>query len=189
MDIPVISIIDDDELVRDAVQGLVRSLGYVAAGHASAEEYLRSNEHGTASCLITDIQMPGMSGVDLQAKLIAEGNFTPIIFMTAFDNENIRARVLKAGAFGYLKKPFDEQVLVRYLEEALKTRGNCQLHCFRVLWLSAKASRSARRSRSNSSRRFGLDSKRRDRRVGWYASFVLEYRREYYDCFLGLGNP
>jgi len=67
--------------------------------------------------------MPGMSGADLQAQLIAEGNFTPIIFMTAFDNEKIRARVLEAGAFGYLKKPFDEKFLVRCLEKALKTRG------------------------------------------------------------------
>ena len=122
-DIPVISIIDDDELVRDAVKGLVRSLGYAAAEHASAEEYLRSSERGASSCLITDIQMPGMSGADLQAQLIAEGNFTPMIFMTAFDNEKIRARVLKAGAYGYLKKPFDEKVLVLCLENALKTRG------------------------------------------------------------------
>jgi FixJ family two-component response regulator len=121
VDIPVISIIDDDELVRDAVKSLVRSLGYAAAAHASAEVYLRSNEHGTSSCLITDIQMPGMSGADLQTQLIAEGNFTPIIFMTAFDNEKIRARVLEAGAFGYLKKPFDEKSLVRCLEKALKT--------------------------------------------------------------------
>jgi FixJ family two-component response regulator len=66
----------------------------------SAEDYLRSSEHGTSSCLISDIQMPGMSGADLQAQLIAEGNFTPMIFMTAFDNEKIRARVLKAGAYG-----------------------------------------------------------------------------------------
>ncbi|MGB8084507.1 MAG: response regulator [Pseudolabrys sp.] len=124
MDIPMISIVDDDELVRDAVKGLVRSLGYAAAGHASAEDYLRSSEHGTSSCLITDIQMPGMSGADLQAQLTAEGNVTPIIFMTDFDNEDIRARVLKAGAFGYLKKPFDENDLVVCLEEALKTRGN-----------------------------------------------------------------
>ena len=94
---------------------------------ASAEDYLRSNEHGTSSCLITDIQMPGMSGADLQAQLIAEGNFTPIIFMTAFDNEKIRARVLKAGAFGYLKKPFDDGALVRCLEKALKTRAPCEV--------------------------------------------------------------
>ena len=120
VDIPVISIIDDDDFVREAVKDLVRSLGYAAAEHASAEDYLRSNEYGTSSCLIIDIQMPGMSGADLQAQLIAEGNFTPIIFMTAFDNEKIRARVLKAGAFGYLKKPFDDSALVRCLEKALK---------------------------------------------------------------------
>ena len=65
--------------------------------------------------------MPGISGADLQAQLIAEGNFTPIIFMTAFDNEKILARVLEAGAFGYLKKPFDEKFLVQCLEKALKT--------------------------------------------------------------------
>lgn len=121
--IPVISIIDDDELVRDAVKSLVRSLGYDAAEYASAEDYLRSNAHESSSCLITDIQMPGISGVDLQARLIAEGNFTPIIFMTAFDDEKICVRVLEAGAFGYLKKPFEEGALVRCLEKALKNRG------------------------------------------------------------------
>lgn len=121
--IPVISIVDDDELVRDAVKSLVRSLGYDAAEYASAEDYLCSNAHGSSSCLITDVQMPGMSGVDLQARLIAEGNFTPIIFMTAFDDEKIYVRVLAAGAFGYLKKPFEERALVRCLEKALKNRG------------------------------------------------------------------
>ena len=127
MDIPVISIIDDHEFVRDAVKGLVRSLGYAASGHASAEDYLRSNEYATSSCLITDLQMPGMSGADLQAQLIAEGNFTPIIFMTAFVNEKIRARVLRAGAFGYLKKSFNDGALVRCLGKALKTRAPCEV--------------------------------------------------------------
>ena len=124
----MISIIDDDEFVRNSVKNLVRSLGYAAAAHASAEDYLRSNEYGTrSSCLITDIQMPGISRVSLQARLIAECNFTPIIFMTAFYNEKIRARVLKAGAFGYLKKPFDDGALVRCLEKALKTRAPCEV--------------------------------------------------------------
>jgi len=123
MDIPLISIIEDREFVRDAVKNLVRSLGYAAVEHASAEDYLRSNVYGTSSCLITDIQMPGMSGADLQAQLIAEDNFTPIIFMTAFDNEKIRTRVLKAGAVGYLKKPFDDGALVRCLEKALKAQA------------------------------------------------------------------
>ena len=123
MDIPVISIIDDDELVRDAVKGLVRSMGYAAAAHASAEDYLRSNEFETSSCLIADIQMPGMSGADLQAQLIAEGNLTPVIVMTAFDDKKVCARVLEAGAFGYLKKPFDENALVQCLEK-VRTHGS-----------------------------------------------------------------
>jgi len=123
MDIPPVSIIDDHEFVRDAVKNLVLSLGYAAVEHASAEDYLSSNEYGTSSCLIADIQMPGMSGADLQAQLIAEGDFTPIIFMTAFDNEKICARVLKAGAVGYLKKPFDDGALVRCLEKVLKARA------------------------------------------------------------------
>ena len=123
MDIPVISIVDDDELVRNSVKSLVRSLGYTAVAYASAEDYLGSNEHQTSSCLITDIQMPGMSGADLQAKLIAEGNLTPVIVMTAFDDEKVRARVLKAGACGYLKKPFEDSALVQCLEKAL-TRGS-----------------------------------------------------------------
>jgi FixJ family two-component response regulator len=123
VDIPVISIIDDDEFVRDAVKNLIRSLGYTAVAYASAEDYLRSNEHQTSSCLITDIQMPGMSGADLQAQLIAEGNLTPVIVMTAFDDEKVCARVLEAGACGYLKKPFEDSALVQCLEKAL-TRGS-----------------------------------------------------------------
>ena len=119
VDITVISIVDDDELVRDAVKSLVRSLGYIAAEHASAEDFLRSNERGISSCVITDIQMPGMSGADLQAQLIAEGDITPVIFMTAFEDKKVCARVLEAGAVGYLKKPFDENALVQCLEKAL----------------------------------------------------------------------
>ena len=117
----MISIIDDDELVRDAVQGLVRSLGYSATAFASAEDYLQSDSVGGSSCLITDVQMPGMGGVELQELLIAEGNPTPIIFMTAFFDEKVRARVLNAGGFCYLKKPLDENVLVQCLEKALKS--------------------------------------------------------------------
>ncbi len=116
----VISIIDDDDLVRDAVQGLVRSLGYSAAAFASAEDYLQSDSVGESCCLITDVQMPGMGGVELQEFLIAESNPIPIIFMTAFFDEKVRARVLKAGGCCYLKKPLDENILVQCLEKALK---------------------------------------------------------------------
>jgi FixJ family two-component response regulator len=117
----VISIIDDDELVRDAVRDLVRSLGYDAKAFASAEDYLRSDSFWASSCLITDLQMPGMSGVELQDRLIAEGNPTPIIFITAYFDEKVCSRVLKAGGCGFFKKPLDETAFVQCLEKALKT--------------------------------------------------------------------
>ena len=121
MNYPVVCIIDDDELVRDAVQVLLRSLGYSATAFASAKDYLQSDSVRASSCLITDVQMPGMSGAELQDYLIADGNPTPIIFMTAFFDEKVRTRVLKAGGCGYLKKPLDETALVQCLEKALKS--------------------------------------------------------------------
>lgn len=119
MTLAVISVIDDDEQVRDAVSGLVRALGYTAAAFASAEEYLRSDHVCTSSCVVTDLRMSGMSGADLQSRLIADGNRTPMIFMTAFADDATRARVLNAGAAGFLKKPFDDKSLVQCLEKAL----------------------------------------------------------------------
>ena len=95
---PLISIVDDDGFVRESTKGLVRSMGYAAETFASAEEYLRSNRAADTACLISDVQMPGMNGADLQDRLIADGHHTPIIFVTAFPDEDIRARVLKAGA-------------------------------------------------------------------------------------------
>ena len=115
----MISIVDDDGSVREATKGLVRSLGYMAATFGSAEEFLQSERVHDTSCLIADVQMPGLSGVDLQNRLIADGNRTPIIFMTAFPSEKIRARVLNAGAFGFLAKPFDEKNLIACLDRAL----------------------------------------------------------------------
>lgn len=119
--VPVISIIDDDQSVRDAMESLVRSLGYTVATFSSAEEYLQSGRLRDSSCLITDLRMPGMSGADLQDLLIADGYKTPIIFMTASRDERVRARVLNAGACGFLRKPFDEQRLIDCLENALKS--------------------------------------------------------------------
>jgi len=115
----VISIVDDDELVRDGVRDLVRSLGYSASTYASAEACLKSDDFWSSSCVIADIQMPGMSGADLQTVLIAKGNVIPIIFMTAFVDDKMRRRVLDAGASGYLQKPFDDNSLVECLEKAL----------------------------------------------------------------------
>jgi FixJ family two-component response regulator len=117
---PIVGIIDDDESVREATKGLIRSLGYNAAAFASAEEYLRSDCVSNSACLITDLNMPGMSGADLQDHLIAEGRHVPIIFITAYSDERVRVRVLDAGAFGFLRKPFDDEHLIECVNKALK---------------------------------------------------------------------
>jgi FixJ family two-component response regulator len=119
-EVPVISIVDDDESVRVATQRLVRSLGFVAHTFASPEEFLQSPRLNDTSCLIADVQMPGMSGVELQSVLIARGNRTPMIFITAFPDEKIRTRALEAGAIGFLSKPFDGPTLIQCLDRALK---------------------------------------------------------------------
>jgi FixJ family two-component response regulator len=119
MKVPMISIVDDDQSIRDATKGLVRSLGYSAAAFASAEDFLQSDHVSNTACLITDVQMPGLSGVELQSRLIAQGNRTPVIFITAFPEERIRARALEAGAVGFLSKPFNEDHLIEYIHAAL----------------------------------------------------------------------
>ena len=118
-EVPLISIVDDDGFVRESTRGHIRSMGYVAETFASAEEYLRSDRTADTTCLISDIQMPGMNGADLQDRLIADGHHTPIIFVTAFPDEGIRARVLKAGAYGFLTKPFSDESLIECLDRAL----------------------------------------------------------------------
>jgi FixJ family two-component response regulator len=120
---PLISIIDDDESMRESTKGLVRALGYQAATFASAEEFLQSDSMGNTSCLITDVQMPGLSGIDLQRGLIARGIQMPTIFITAFPEEGTRLRALTAGAVGYLGKPFSEESLVSCLDKALGRSG------------------------------------------------------------------
>jgi FixJ family two-component response regulator len=117
---PVISIVDDNESVREATKGLIRSLGYNAEAFASAEDYLRSDCVSESACLITDLHMPGMSGTDLQDRLIADGRRVPMIFMTAYFEEKVRARVLDAGAVAFLRKPFDDEALIECLNKALK---------------------------------------------------------------------
>jgi FixJ family two-component response regulator len=117
---PLIAIIDDDASVRATTDSLVRSLGYVVFTFASAEDFLRSNRLDELSCVIADVQMPGMSGVELQAHLLAQGNGIPFIFFTAFPDDQIRAQALKAGAICYLTKPFDGDSLVQGLQVALK---------------------------------------------------------------------
>jgi FixJ family two-component response regulator len=98
----------------------VSSLGYVTAAFASAKEFLQSERVHETSCLITDVQMPGLNGLELQRLLVEGGHPIPIIFITAFAEDWIRTRALEAGACGFLKKPFDVQSLIRCLDAALK---------------------------------------------------------------------
>ena len=117
---PMIAIVDDDQGVREATKTLVRSLGYDASTFGSANEFLKSEKVHDTSCLITDLQMPGLSGIDLQDRLIASGYRIPIIFITAYPDENVRLRVMKAGAIGFLSKPYNHDHLLGCLEKALK---------------------------------------------------------------------
>jgi len=119
----MISIIEDDPVVREATDGLVRSLGYRSATFASAEDFLHSDRIEETACLITDLQMPGLSGIELQSALIARGNRIPVIFITAFAEDRARRRALEAGAIGFLAKPFAEACLIKHIETALQ---NCE---------------------------------------------------------------
>jgi FixJ family two-component response regulator len=119
----IIAIVDDDESVRAAMSSLVRSLGYQACEFASAEDFLASPRQDTA-CLIADVQMPGMSGLELQDTLLAQDRCLPIIFITAFPADRIRKRAEAAGAMGFFSKPVDSQTIIRCLDAAL-TRGGC----------------------------------------------------------------
>ena len=119
--LPLVAIIDDEASVRAATDSLVRSLGYNVDTFTSAEEFLRSNRLDNLSCVIADVQMPGMSGVELQAHLRSQGSRVPFIFFTAFPDEKIRAQALAAGAICYLTKPFEGENLVQGLQAALKT--------------------------------------------------------------------
>jgi FixJ family two-component response regulator len=116
----LIAIVDDDEAVRNATKTLVRSLGYHASTFASADEFLKSERVHDTSCLITDVQMPGLSGIDLQNRLVARGHGIPIIFMTAYPDDKVRARAIKAGAVCFLNKPFIEDHFIGCIERALK---------------------------------------------------------------------
>jgi FixJ family two-component response regulator len=118
-DAPLISIVEDDDSMRESTEGLIRSLGYKAATFASAEEFLQSDSVDHTSCLIADVQMPGLSGIDLQRSLIDRGVQLPTIFITAFPEEGTRDRAQKAGAVGYLGKPFSEESLLKCLDTAL----------------------------------------------------------------------
>jgi FixJ family two-component response regulator len=119
---PLISIVDDDESVREAVGGLLKALGFDTEVYASAEDFLRSGHVEITACVITDVQMRVMSGLELQARVAGDGHGIPFIFITGFPNDQIRARALKGGAVCFLSKPFAEAELVAGIRSALGRR-------------------------------------------------------------------
>jgi FixJ family two-component response regulator len=116
----LIAIVDDDDLMRSALEGLLKSVGLPAQAFASAEEFLQSEQHRQTACLIADIRMPGMSGLELQAKLNAERCRIPTIFITAHGDVKMRMQALRAGAVEFLAKPFDDEALLENVRVALR---------------------------------------------------------------------
>src|SRR5258706_13108365 len=117
----LIAMLDDDESMRSALQGLLKSVGISAQAFSSAEEFLGSGQQYKTACLIADIRMPGMSGLELQAQLNAERCKIPTIFITAHGDTKMRMQALRAGAVEFLLKPFDDEVLLESVRAALET--------------------------------------------------------------------
>ncbi|HXM93933.1 MAG TPA: response regulator [Candidatus Dormibacteraeota bacterium] len=115
----LVAIVDDDDLVRNALQGLLKAVGLPAQAFASAEEFLQSGQQHQIACLIADIRMPGMSGLELQAQLNADRCRIPIIFITAHGDVKMRMQALRAGAVEFLAKPFDDEALLESVRAAL----------------------------------------------------------------------
>jgi len=116
----MVSIVDDDPLAREGIKELVESLGYKALAFVSAQDFLQSGAIARTGCLITDLQMPGLNGLELQERLQAGGYDTPDILITAYPDEKHRGRAMSAGAIGFLSKPFEEQSLLECLTIAMK---------------------------------------------------------------------
>jgi FixJ family two-component response regulator len=117
----IIAIVDDDASVLAALVGLIRSLGYVGCPFSSAQEFLNSEVVRECACVISDIQMPGMSGIELQKALQDQGVGVPVIFVTAFPDERVQARAIDNGALCVLHKPFTEDALISCLQRALRS--------------------------------------------------------------------
>jgi FixJ family two-component response regulator len=111
-------VVDDDESIRKALKRLLRSMGYHAVAFESAEDFMETTSCRGEGCLVLDIRLPGMTGLDLQEKLASSGVKYPVIFMTAHDNPQWQERAKKAGALAYLRKPFDEQSLLGAIQLA-----------------------------------------------------------------------
>jgi FixJ family two-component response regulator len=116
---PLISIVDDDRSVVEAMVSLIQSVGYRAKGFRSAEDFLKSRQSLNTACLILDVRMPSMGGFELQRRLAETNHPIPIIFMTAYDSDNIRVQASQAGAVGFLCKPFNQESLFHAVRSAV----------------------------------------------------------------------
>jgi len=116
---PLIAVVDDDDSVRESLRGLFRSVGYAARGFASGADFLQSDDLPRTDCVVLDARMPGMTGLDVQRRLISSRPDLPVIFMTAHDDAQTRSHALSDGAVGYLIKPFSEEALLDAVQAAL----------------------------------------------------------------------
>ena len=116
--VPLISIVDDDDSLRNSLNNLIRSVGFGVQGFSSAEAFLSSNQAQDTACLILDVRLAGMNGLDLQRHIVAAKWRIPIIFITAHADDDARARALAAGALGFLGKPFREEELLSAMDAA-----------------------------------------------------------------------
>jgi len=123
-EVPLISIVDDEALARDGIGALVESLGYNAVTFTSAEHFLGSDVIAETTCLITDMQMPGLNGLELQEALRSQGYQMPVILVSAYPNEKHRTRALNNGAVGFLSKPIDDRWLMECLTDAMKLQSS-----------------------------------------------------------------
>jgi FixJ family two-component response regulator len=119
VDRPLVAVVDDDESVRESLPDLLREFGFSARAFSSAEEFLRSDAARRSSCLVLDIAMPGMNGLDLQRELARRGLAIPIVFITAHKDEDVCARAFAQGAAGFLHKPFSDMALLEALRKAV----------------------------------------------------------------------
>ena len=117
----MVAVVDDDDLMRTALLGLLKSAGLLAQAFASADEFLKSGHQNDTACLITDIRMPGMSGLELQAHLNADQCRIPTIFITAHGDAKMRMQAMRAGAVEFMAKPFDDEALLESVRAALES--------------------------------------------------------------------
>ncbi len=117
---PVIAIVDDDASVREGTMDLVKAMGFIAEAFSCAEEFLKSKRLRSTSCLIADVRMPGMTGLELHSRLVRSGNVIPTILITAFPNDRDQTRAVRAGVSSYLTKPFNEGDLLACIHSALE---------------------------------------------------------------------